>query len=200
MVLPIFAVTAAVPAPSAANDVAADALHFVKRLGNDAIELLGSKSLSAAERNKRFRSLLIQGFDVPAIGRFVLGRYWREATEEERQEYQSLFEDLIVATYAGRFAEYTGETFTLYDARPDDNSQFIIVASQIDRPSGASIRVDWRVMKTGSSYAIVDVAIEGISMSITQRSEFAAVIQRSGGKIRGLLAALRDKTKELRPQ
>jgi phospholipid transport system substrate-binding protein len=170
---------------------------FINDMANDAITLMARKDLPGPERTQKFRDLFIRGFDVEAIGRFVLGRYWRDATEAEQGEYLKLFEDLIVATYAGRFSEYSGETLTVLDARPDDD-RFVLVSSQINRSGGnPPIRLDWRIADSQGALRIVDVVVEGVSMSVTQRSEFASVIQRSGGKVQGLIAALREKTKTL---
>jgi phospholipid transport system substrate-binding protein len=179
---------------SAANPDAAKA--FVKSLADEAIAVMSQRSSSGPTR-ERFRELFKRGFDVEEIGRFVLGRYWREASEAERAEYLKLFEDLIVATYASRFSEYSGEKLTILDARLDGST--VIVASQIERPGGQpAIRIDWRLVETGGRYRITDVVIEAVSMSVTQRSEFASVIQRGGGRVESLLAALRAKTSGMR--
>ena len=169
---------------------------FVRSLANEAIQLMAAKG-AGPERIQKFRELFKRGFDVEAIGRFVLGRYWREATEAEQREYLKLFEDLIVATYAGRFSEYSGETLTVLDGRPDED-RFILVTSQVNRSTGnPPIRLDWRIVEKDGSFKIVDVVVEAVSMSVTQRSEFASVIQRGGGKVQSLIVALRDKTKSL---
>jgi phospholipid transport system substrate-binding protein len=180
---------------TAANPEAAKG--FVKSLADEAIALMAQRNTTSPTQRDRFRELFKRGFDVEEIARFVLGRYWREATDTERAEYLRLFEDLIVATYASRFSEYSGEKLTVTDARADDD-RTVIVASQIERPSGPPIRLDWRLVETGGRYKITDVVVEAVSMSVTQRSEFASVIQRGGGKMESLLTALRAKTSGMR--
>lgn len=184
--------------PPAAGAIEPEAAKtFINSLANDAIQLMARKDLPNPERTQKFRELFNRGFDVMAIGRFVLGRYWRDATEAEQAEYLRLFEDLIVATYAGRFSEYSGETLTVLDGRSDED-RYLLVTSQINRGDGnPPIRIDWRIADSRGSPKIVDVVVEGVSMSITQRSEFASVIQRGGGKVQGLIVALRNKTKSL---
>jgi phospholipid transport system substrate-binding protein len=181
---------------SAANPDAAKA--FVKSLADEAIALMAQRNTTSPAQQARFRELFTRGFDVEEIGRFVLGRYWREATDTERAEYLKLFEDLIVSTYASRFSEYSGEKLTVLDARADDD-RTVIVVSQIERPGGQpAIRLDWRLVENGSRFRITDVVIEAVSMSVAQRSEFASVIQRGGGRVESLLAALRAKTRTMR--
>ncbi len=192
-----FAAALAFDRSSAAAESTEEAQKLVKQLSDDAIKLLTGKDLAPAERYRRFREQLTKGFDVAFMGRFVLGRYWRDATEQERQEYLKLFEDLIISTYAQRFADYQGESFKVLGASPEDD-KVVLVQSQIQRMNPPQpIRVDWRVMRTDQGLKIVDVIVEGVSLSVTQRSEFASVIQRNGGKIAGLLDALKAKTKEL---
>lgn len=176
-----------------------DAGEFVKKLGNHAIRVLTVKDITDAERENRFRMLLRQGFDVQRIGRFVLGRYARGVKKSEIDEYNGLFEDLIVATYAARFAEYSGQEFVIKRVAKPKNRGDSIVMSEI-RPSdgGPSIRIDWQVHGKTDDYKIVDVRVEGVSMSVTQREEFTAVIRKNGGKVDALLGVLRKKTEGLK--
>lgn len=176
-----------------ASQASADPSEFVSKLAEQAITRLTSKDKSAVERSSEFRRLLAENFDVAAIGRFVLGRHWRTASEAEQAEYIKLFESMIVQTYANRFADYAGEKLRIGQAKPGDSGEFI-VSSELQRPTGPPVKVDWRVRRTPQGgYKIYDVAVEGVSMSITQRDEFSSVIQRGGGKVESLLQSLRDK-------
>jgi len=186
------------PAPAQADDFTDGAVKFIETLADDAVQSLTAKDIEKKERIVRFRELLKKNFAVKAIGRWVLGRYWRKATTEEKEEYNKLFEDLIVATYVNRFEEFSGETLKVIKAI-NQNGKDAIVKSEILRPAGQPpVRVDWRVRAPNGTYKIVDVLVEGVSMSQTQRSEFSSVIKREGGEVAGLLAALRTKTEVLR--
>lgn len=188
----------AVALPSHADEVA-DAQSFVRTLADKAISQLTSPTMSQGEREQGFRKLLDEHFDVPAIGRSALGRYWRIATPEEQAEYMSLFEDLIVATYAARFRDYGGENLDILSASKPSGGEdsAVLVQSQISRNVAKPIRLDWRVSQPSSDPKIVDVVIEGVSMMQTQRSEFTSVIVRNGNKVAGLINELRAKTKSL---
>lgn len=168
---------------------------FIDKLGEAAIHSLTAPDLNANDRRQRFRDLLQKSFNVNGIARFVLGRYWNAATEQERDEYLKLFEELIVRTYADRFSEYSGEKFTVGKIQKDtEHANYATVFSTIARPGGQLVRVDWRVrQETDQSWRVVDVVIEGVSMSITQRSEFASVIESKGGTVKALIDTLRQK-------
>ncbi|GIL40601.1 MlaC/ttg2D family ABC transporter substrate-binding protein [Roseiterribacter gracilis] len=183
-----FAIAAAAPA-SAQNQNPA---QFINDLGQKALAALTNKQASATELQQRFRALLNGNFDVPTIGRFALGRYWNAANPQQQQDYLKLFEDQLVDAYATRFREYAGETFKVGGARTEGNDS--VVTSQIVRPQGPPIDVEWRVRNGAQGLRIVDVAVAGVSMATTQRSEFAAVIERNGGNVDSLIQALRTKT------
>ena len=187
-----FVLIAAVLASAIPAAAAADPTALISNLGTRALEVLG-KNATPSQRVDRFRQLLREDFDVPGIARFVLGRYWNIATEQQRAEFVKLFEDYIALAYSTRLAEYTGETFKVVGSRPDADGA--IVTSQILRPAGAApVKLDWRLTGRDGVYKISDVSVDGISMAVTQRSEFASVIQHNGGQVQGLLTMLRDKT------
>ncbi len=166
------------------------AAHFVERLSRDAIAAMADPTLRDGQRAAAFRGLLLRDFDIAAIGRIVLGRYWRSATPAQRTEYLGLFQDFIVAIYTARLGKYSGQTLQVIAAQ-SGKRDIVVVKSQILVSGRAPIQVDWLVRSAGGAPRVIDVVVEGVSMAITQRSEFAAIIQSSGGKVEGLLAALR---------
>lgn len=196
-ILLVSALVLAAPRPAgAAFPDGADT--FVRSLGDRAIQTLTQENLPRDQMEARFRDIFREAFHVQAIGRFVLGKYWRVATAEERDEFLKLFEELVVRSYAKRFKEYTGEQLQVNGARAETESQ-AIVTSEIVRPAAPPIKVEWRVgiPQGQNDYRVYDVTIEGISMVVTQRAEFAAVIERRGGTVAGLIQALREKVNEL---
>ncbi len=179
-------------APAGADDANPAASAFMQSLVTSAIKQLTDPALSQVERRTRFHALLDEHFDMGAIAKFTLGRYWRSATEEQRTEFRRLFEDFLVQSYSTRFAEYHGEAFVVVGSTADAGGAIVVHSKVSSMPSSEEVRVDWHLRTAGSSFAIVDIVVEGVSMAVTQRSEFASVIQSRGG-IAGLLDALRAK-------
>ena len=175
----------------------ADPAAVINNLGNRALEVLG-KNATPAQRVARFHELFREDFDVPGIARFVLGRYWKTATPEQQEEFVKLFEDYIALVYSNQLAAYSGETLRVTGSRT--SAEEAIVASEIIRPTGAPpVKVDWHLTDRNGAYKISDVTVDGISMAVTQRSEFASVIQRNGGQVANLIAQLREKTASAAP-
>src|SRR5262249_32280675 len=132
-------------------------------------------------------------FDCAGIARFVLGRYWRSASEEEQQEFVKLFEDYVVFVYATRLSNFGGETMKVRGSRSDGDG--VVGSAEVASPGApAALKIDWRLVTENGAYKINDVIVEGVSMAVTQRSEFASVVQRNGGQLRGLIAMMREKT------
>lgn len=165
-----------------------NASEFVAWLGDRAVSVLRSADGNLDSREARFRDLLREGFDLPFIARFALGPYWRRATPEQRSEYLGVFSDYVVQTYSSRLGGYTGDAMNIVSERRAGEKD-AVVETRIVRPSGPPITAEWRVRVIDGEYRIIDIAIEGISMAVTKRSEFSAVIQSKG--IDGLIAALR---------
>jgi phospholipid transport system substrate-binding protein len=168
---------------------AQDARSFIATLGEQAIQVLGP-GVPEVQRQARFRELFRNDFDLPGIGQFVLGRYWRIATPQEQQDFLGLFQEYLVRAYSARLGAYGGEPFRVIGVRANGDETVII--SEIVRRNGGPIAVDWYLIGRGP-FKITDVYVGGVSMKVTQRDEFASVIQRNGGRVEALIAQLRQK-------
>jgi len=177
-----------------AHAAANGAEDFIRQMGDRAVATVNAPNLGDSARARRFGSIFREAFAVPVIGRFVLGQYWRRATDAERKEYLRVFEAYVVQTYTDRFSGSSGSTFKVGTAKPlNDEEQ--LVPSEIVRPGGQPpVKVQWRVKHVPAGYKIVDVIVDGVSMLISQRDEFASIINRDGGRVAGLIAALRQRT------
>ena len=193
MVLPV----GMFPAAAETADVTqAAASKFVQTLGNRAISIIASKSVSASQRSEQFKQILSDSFDLKTIGRFVIGRSWNSATPEQQADYMHLFEELVVRTYGDRLSLYTGEGFIVTGER-EESEQDLIVNSKITHPDGSTPTViDWRVRNRNGKLGVIDVVVEGVSLSVTQRQEYSAVLQSNGGQIQGLLDLMRQRLQE----
>lgn len=197
-ILLVLALAAAV-ARSPLSDEADGAARFVRGFGDQAIAMLSDPALGSQEREREFRRLLTKGFHLDAIGRFVLGRHWRRASEEQRREFQKLFEDYFIASYARQISGYAGEQL-LVEGSLAQGKHGALVTSHITRPQGEPLRVEWRLRRVDDSWRIIDVVVKGISMVVTHRTEFSSVIGSHGGRIDGLLEVLRSRNAHFEAQ
>lgn len=175
------------PRPAAAQDAAG----FVSNLGNRATQAL---RLPPAQRAAQFRQIFSSDFDLNGAARFVMGPYWRGLAPEQQQQFLPLFRDYLAEAYSTRLGQYAGEPFRVTGSRA--NGAETVVTSQVVRRSGNPIEMDWHVINSGGRFLVSDVYVDGVSMRLTHRQEFAAIIQRNGGRPDALLAALRQKLGE----
>jgi phospholipid transport system substrate-binding protein len=173
---------------------------FVQDLGNQGVAIAADKSLSEDQRRSKYNQLLIQAFDTPTIGRFALGPAWNNATADQQQEYLKTFQEMVVKMYGDKLNFYSGESFQVKSVRPEDEKD-TIVASNINHPEGTPpTPVDWRVRQVNGAYKIIDVSVEGVSQSITQRQEFASILQRNSGNIDILIKMMHERAESPPPQ
>lgn len=167
---------------------------FVKGIGAQAIQVLQGGNAGLAAREAAFGNLLKREFDLALIGRFALGRYWKQASRNQRIEYVAVFGDFVVKKYAALMGGYAGETLAVKGERTGGEKDQIVL-TRIERPSGPPINAEWRVRKNDGRWRIIDISVEGISMAVTQRAEFKSVVQRNG--VDGLIEVLSARVNKL---
>ncbi len=196
----LFAVSLlAVSSTVSAGPLEDESRAFVKGLADRAIAVLKADA-PKAQRDKVFAQILQDGFDTKAIAIFCVGGYWNRMTEQERQEYLSLFEKLIVQTYSSRMSSvYNGQNLDVGAARPDGKSGAWVTSKIVStNPADEPIRIDWRVRQLdGKGLKIIDVVVTNISMVVTQRDDFVGILQRNNGNIPEFIGMLRDKVNKL---
>ena len=170
---------------------------FVQNIGAQAMAVMSDKSLSQEKRTQKYDAILNEAFDLKTIGHFVLGRTWNAATPQQQQDFQQLFEKLVLKTYGDRLSFYSGEGFHIKSSHAESDRDSL-VSSDVIHPNGTPpTTIDWRVRQTNGKYAIIDVVIEGISQSVTQRQEYASILQRNNGDIEALLTIMRQRLNNL---
>jgi phospholipid transport system substrate-binding protein len=185
LALAVIAGFSAGPRPAAADEAP---VAFIRTLGAQAVSVIRSP-MPLFEKAAYFDQLVRQDFDLTGICRFVLGPYWRISSPAERQQFCDGFADRMVRFYGRELAQSGDGDFVVTGSRTDPAG--VIVTSQIVRPQAPAIAVDWRFGVSDGQYKIEDVAIDGVSMVLTERSEIATQIARDGGQVEMLLAAMR---------
>jgi phospholipid transport system substrate-binding protein len=185
---------AAVPSAEAQTSPAR-ASAFVQELSGRAIALLAHYDDAVpTQLNGQFDDLIKRGFDLEAIGRFALGRAWQRATAQQQRDYQAVFAAWAIKTYTRRLTANKGGRLDVIDGKPFAETD-ALVRTKITLAGGMQVDADLRVRETEGRMKIVDVIMEGVSLAVTQRAEFGAVIEHQG--LDGLIADLRGKVQDL---
>src|SRR4030095_2959054 len=136
--------TAATPHTANAAD---DPKAFVQGIGDQVIKVL-QQNLPREKTGEQLNAIWLGAFDVDGIGRAVLGKNWKKATEEQRTAYMELFPKYVAKLYAIQFSDYSGETFAVKDSKATSDGSTIVNA-EIDQPQGEPIKLDLIEQKVG---------------------------------------------------
>ena len=168
-----------------------DAEAFVQAQASHAIGILNDRSLSPSARKEAFYGFVNQFIDVPRITNFVLGRYRRQVTPAQYQQFSEIFARYADTTYESRLGDYHGESLkivgSLVHAPGDVVVSSVISGGNVD---GAPV-VNWRVQRGGAGWRLVDVQAEGVWLAVVEQQDFTSTLANANGNIDVLINQLR---------
>jgi len=165
------------------------ATAFVKATGDKLVAVVNGPGSAEAKR-RELTVIIDAAIDVDGVGRFCLGRFWRQASAEQQKHYLELFHKVLVTSVTAKLGDYQGVKLTIGRTRQQEEEQ--IVSTVVERPNNPPTTVDWVITQPMSAPRIIDVVAEGTSLRITQRSDYAAYLQRNGNSIDALIGAMRQ--------
>ncbi len=141
------------------------------------------------------QSKIIPHVDFPRMTAMAAGRFWREATPEQRTALTNEFKTLLIYTYSGAISQIRNQKleFRPMRAAPDDTE--VEVRSSVLQSRGEPIQLNYRLEKTPNGWKIYDVNILGAWLVETYKGSFASEISRGG--IDGLIRTLAERNKRL---
>lgn len=156
------------------------ARDFAEKTANEAVEVLSSEKSENAKVGE-LEKLFVKTVDTDWIGRFVLGKHWRDLDDAQQKSYLKSYQDFLVKHYTANFQEYTkGTQFEITRSKTLKKGQYM-VSMDINRPTNPQpVKVDYRLREKSGKFGIIDIVVEGVSLLNTQRSEFSSVVQRKG--------------------
>ena len=177
-----------------ANDRVSEAEHLVTALITE-LEQTSLRDDMTDEDNKQVLDQLVESyFDVDAITRFSVGRYWRVATESERSVYAKLFRVVLLNQANEQFHKLRDLEFKPTTTKTKGD-KLILVGGIIHDKSGEfpDVEIFWRVVALPDMpVKIFDIEVENISMLKTQQDENTTLIRRNAGRFSALIEALQE--------
>tara|TARA_A100001011_G_scaffold206716_1_gene214882 strand:- start:9 stop:602 length:594 start_codon:yes stop_codon:yes gene_type:complete len=166
------------------------ASEFIISLSNEASEILSSK-ISDDEKIIRLKEIGKRSVDIKGVSLYTLGKYRKTLTDNQKKQYEELFEDYFLKSFSGRLVGYNDAKIAVL-SEDIKNEKYTIVYSKLigtsDRPE---VKIDWRVYtKNPENPLIRDLVIEGLSLARTQKEEFNSIISNNDGKIEALFENL----------
>lgn len=169
------------------------AAAFVKSTGDRLVAIVNGPGSAAAKRDAMTK-ILDADVDVDGIGKFCLGRFWRQASPEQQKQYLTLFHQVLVTNITSKLGEYQGVTFSIGHSRPQD--QEAVVSTTVARPNNPPTAVDWIISNPSSTPKIIDVVAEGTSLRLTQRQDYASYLTHNNNNIDALIAAMKTQVSQ----
>ena len=122
-----------------------------------------------------------------------VGRFWRQATPEQKQRLQAEFKTLLVRTYSGALSQVKDQTLVVKPLRASPDDTEVIVRSELRTPGRDPVQLDYRVEKTEAGWKVYDLNVLGVWLVETYRGQFAQEINAKG--LDGLIAALAQRNR-----
>jgi phospholipid transport system substrate-binding protein len=182
------------PASAAPNGFEA----FVQANVQKGLAILNNKNLSADQKRTQFQNFILTLTDMKRIARFVLGSYRRTATPQEIDAFTGAFQSYAVAVYQFYFAKYSGQTLKVTGSVPKSDDDVVVTTQLIDpndHSGNQPLEVDFRVLREGGNYVVVDFSVGGIFLMITQQATFNSYLGQNNGSIPALVKHLADLAK-----
>jgi phospholipid transport system substrate-binding protein len=135
---------------------------------------------------------VIPHIDFEESTRLAVGRAWAQASPEQKKQLTDEFRRMLVRVYSNAIQPYQGQTVQVSPVRMKPGDTEATVHNTFKRASGgAPVGFDYSMRKTEQGWKIYDIVVEGVSLVLTYRSEFDAVVKQQG--VDGLIKALASK-------
>jgi phospholipid transport system substrate-binding protein len=183
----------AVPLLSQAQQLGPEAL--VKKITDDVMGAIQSdKQLAAGDRQKALKlaeEKILPHVDFEEAARLAVGRSWSQASAEQKKRLTEEFRRMLVRTYSSAVSAYQGQTMKVLPVRMKPGDTEVTVRNHYNRPGAKPVQIDYAMRQTDGGWKIYDIVVEGVSLVLTYRSEFDAVVKQEG--VDGLIKRLATK-------
>ena len=118
--------------------------------------------------------------DVERMGKYILAKHWKTATDIQKQAFITEFQQLLIRTYGKHIVEYTNAEVTVLPEKRVEEKLYQTVSTKLDARNGIKpLQVDYVFRVDDVSSKIVDVRMEGMSILRTYRTAFTKEISET---------------------
>lgn len=153
---------------------------FIDRIAGDVLKIVQDEAIDAECKTLKLQKLFADTVDIDWMGKFVLGRHYRTAEDEQKIAYLNAYKPFIIQNYVTRLTKYTGQTYEITGTKQGADGDNLVSMKLLD-PNGPPVLVDYRVRdEKAEGLKVIDIIVEGVSLITTQRSEFNSVVTNKG--------------------
>ncbi len=176
---------AAVQAPEVLVQETTDKITSVLRAEQDKIKAEPDRLLEIVD------TIVAPHFDFERMSSWVLGKYWRKASDDEKTRFAQEFRTLLVRTYAKALNDNYDKQIDMLTPRKRKDGKQVTVRTEIQQSGGFPIPISYKMHMKEGAWKIFDVSVDGISLVANYRSSFAKEIRKDG--LEKLIARLVDR-------
>lgn len=133
--------------------------------------------------------------DFKAMGRLMLGEYWKTASDDQRTRFTTEFRSMLARIYGKSIALYDGQKLEFEAYKPGKRENLAKVRSRVQKKDGSGLPIDFRLrFKESDGWKIFDISVDGISLIKNYKSSFRREIQEVG--LDGLLKNIAERGKK----
>ncbi len=125
-------------------------------------------------------AVLVPHFDMRYAGRLVLGKHWKGATKDQRNQFVDVFYEFLLQSYANGVLRFDEDALTVYPAKAGEDKKRVVVRTEMRMDDGSQVPVNYSMRKSKSGWRVYDVRIEGVSYIQNYRNQFNAEISALG--------------------
>ncbi|WP_415322851.1 MlaC/ttg2D family ABC transporter substrate-binding protein [Candidatus Pelagibacter sp. Uisw_127] len=165
---------------------------FVQSTVNRASEALNDK-FSKEEKIEKLKEIASETVDIKGIGLYTLGTYRKSISNDQMKQYETLFMQYFLKSFASRLAEYSNPEIEVTSKKKLNENYTMVSSILVSTEKRPEVKIDWRIYTKNSKNPFIrDLIIEGLSLARTQKEEFSSIIQSNDGDINALFATLKE--------
>ena len=165
---------------------------FVQSTVNRASEALNNK-FSKEEKIEKLKEIASETVDIKGIGFYTLGAYRKSISDDQIKQYETLFKQYFLKSFASRLAEYSNPEIEVVSKKKLNENYTMVSSILVSTEKRPEVKINWRIYTKNSENPLIrDLIIEGLSLARTQKEEFSSIIQSNDGDINALFATLKE--------
>lgn len=175
-----------------------DPLNLVRDTSERCLSEIINRKAELTETPGKIYSLVddivLPSFDFERMSRLVLGKFWRQASEQEKQDFVREFRQMLVRTYGTALLQFSGQEIKYLPMRLAPDATDVTVNTEVKNPGAPPVPINYSLYLAVDDWKVYDVSIDGVSLVSNYRNSFNAQIRRY--TLAGLIGKLADRNRE----
>ncbi len=156
------------------------AIEVVEQLHTVLLSVMqAADSMKFSERYSILEPVITESFDTPVIAKVILSRYWKDLTDQKKENFIHLFNRQTIATYASRFDGFNNDVFRTISVKQLKKGR-ILVRTEIRSGSESPVKLDYLMHINNEQWLIISVIADGVNDLSLKRAEYSTVIKDNG--------------------